>query len=355
MTKNIVLCLGLFFILSAATACSQQISPDSNTSTSTEQSSFESASNTSNEGFSTPVVAPPSYNNRPAQPGQSPASETMPNGLPALKPLKGVNVDTLFSENINDSDRRFERVENAVVDLRREFEVMKPAIVRLVAVEGDIQALVQQLEALAQQDVAPSASAYTPPPVETTPLPPPAEQVIAQAEDPDIAENSPTSLVPSDSAEPSVPTASAAPAAIPKVDESPPAARPPPSTPPPQTSPQGGGASDGTIVQNLRTGVHPGKVRLVLDISKQTPFSVDLDAGENILLIEMPEARWQGPASNAFGAKDALFSSYNVESINDGKGSRIILTLKKQTRILEQKALPPSSTPYHRVYVDLAL
>lgn len=353
MTKNIVLCLGLFFILSVATACSQQISPDSNTSTSTEQNSVESASNTSNEGFSTPVVAPPSYNNRPAQPGQSPASETMPNGLPALKPLKGVNVDTLFSENISDTDRRFERVENAVVDLRREFEVMKPAIVRLVAVEGDIQALVQQLEALAQQDGFTPPSA--PPPVQASPLPP-AEQEFAQVDDPSVAENSPTSLVPSDTtAEPGLPPGSAAPAAIPKVDESPPAARPPPSTPPPQTSPQGGGASDGTIVQNLRTGVHPGKVRLVLDISKQTPFSVDLDAGENILLIEMPEARWQGPASNAFGAKDALFSSYNVESINDGKGSRIILTLKKQTRILEQKALPPSSTPYHRVYVDLAL
>ncbi len=353
MTKNIFLCLGLLITLWVVTACSQQIIPDFGSSDSTEQSSSESTSSTSNEGFSTPIVAPPSYNNRPTEPGQSPASETMPNGLPALKPLKGVNVDTLFSENINDADKRFDRVENAVVDLRREFEVMKPAIVRLVAVEGDIQALVQQLEALAQQDGLPTASA--PPPVETAPLPPP-EQEIAQADVPDIAENSPTSLVPSDTAEPSLPTGSAAPAAIPKVDENPPpAARPPPSTPPPQTSPQGGGVSDGTIVQNLRTGAHPGKVRLVLDISKSTPFSVDLDAGENILLIEMPEARWQGPASSTFGAKDALFSSYNVESINDGKGSRIILTLKKQTRILEQKALPPGSTPYHRVYVDLAL
>jgi len=57
-----------------------------------------------------------------------PQAERLPNGLPALKPLKGVNVDTLFAENIKSTDRRFDRLENAVVDMRREFEAVKPAI-----------------------------------------------------------------------------------------------------------------------------------------------------------------------------------------------------------------------------------
>ncbi len=327
------------------TACSQQIIPDFSSSDSSESASQEAASSASNEGFSSPIVAPPSYDNRPAEPGQTPAQETMPNGLPALKPLKGVNVSTLFSENITDTNQRFRRLENAVLDLRKEFEVMKPAIVRLVAVEGDIQALVQQLEVMVQQDAAGPAA-------QPTTL---AQTQVSEFEDPQSAGNMPTSLVPGDEVEPEAseeseaqpqappPQAEPPPAAIPKVATSPPAAPPPADT------------SGGPVVQNLRTGAHPGKLRLVLDTNMKTPFTIDLDEEENFLLIEMPEARWQGPTSKSFGAKDALLSSYSVESINDGKGTRIILTLKKQTRILEQKALPPGPTPYHRVYVDLAL
>lgn len=335
------------------TACSQQILPsfsDSSDSSQSSSKSTEAPSAASNEGMSTPIVAPPSYDNRPAEPGQMPTQETMPNGLPALQPLKGVNVSTLFSENINDSDKRFDRLENAVLDLRKEFEVMKPAIVRLVAVESDIQELVQQLEGMALAEAS---------------RPAPVAPVMRENTQANTPANAPTSLVPDDMAGPAdspdnqpgayqtAQSSTSPAAAIPKVAEpySPPAAANPPPSRPPDTS----GSIDGTIVQNLRTGKHPGKVRLVLDTNKKTPFTIDLDSGENILLIEMPDAKWQGPASHTFPAKDTLLASYNVESINGGKGSRIVITLKRQTSILKQQALPPGPTPNHRVYVDLKL
>ena len=287
-----------------------------------------------------------------------PAQQTMPNGLPALQPLKGVNVSTLFSENITDTDRRFDRLENAVLDLRKEFEVMKPAIVRLVAVESDIQALVQQLEGMALAEASRPAAA----PMAAAPYP--QDDIPPEYMD-SASENTPTSLVPDDMAAPAnapedqpganqiAESSTSQPVAIPEVEEPspPPAAASPPPSRPPDTP----GILDGTIVQNLRTGTHPGKVRIVMDTNNKTPFTIDLDSGENILLIEMPDAKWQGPMSHTFPANDTLLASYNVESINGGAGSRIVMTLKRQTSILKQQALPPGPTPYHRVFVDLKL
>ena len=289
MTKNIVLCCALFIPLLALNACSQQTIPNSgsaNTSNNTQNANADSGSDVNNPGFaSSPIVAPPSYDQRPLKPGESPQPQTLPNGLPALKPLKGVNVDKLFSENITNPDRRFDRLENAVIDMRREFEAVKPAIVRLVAVEEDIQQMVEQLEAMASQE-------------QYAAVPPPAQPVA--------------------------------------------------STPPSSNT-------SGTVVRNLRTGRHTNKIRLVLDMSAKTPYTVDLDTSENILLIELPQAGWNDAPSKTFGANEALLASYNVEAINNGQGTRIVIPLKKSSSILAQEILPPNGTPNFRLYIDLAL
>lgn len=318
MAKHVLIRLTLILPLLAVTACGQQTIPSNNASSSAQQTSNNTQNATAmpgqrseNNGFlSAPVVAPPSYDNRPLQPGQSPQAQTLPNGLPALKPLKGVNVDTLFAENITNSDRRFERVENAVKDMRREFETVKPAIVRLVAVEEDIQQMVEQLEAMAARD--------------TRPVTPPAPIVQQPA--------APQNLTPTDMQKP------AAPAMEPK-----PKAAPAPAS------------SNGKTVKNLRTGQHSNKVRLVLDMSAKTPYTVDLDSSENILVIELPEAGWSGATSKTFSSKEPLLASYTVEGINNGSGTRIVIPLKKSTSVLKQALLPPGVTPNYRMYVDLSL
>lgn len=324
MTKNIVLCCALLIPLLALNACSQQSIPNSgsaNTSNNTQSANADSGSNANNPGFaSSPIVAPPSYDQRPLKPGESPQPQTLPNGLPALKPLKGVNVDKLFSENITNPDRRFDRLENAVVDMRREFEAVKPAIVRLVAVEEDIQQMVEQLEAMASQEQY--AAAPSPAPVMTETLPPPQDLTPTQPEPP--------------------------PAPAPQAAPPPPAPQPVAATPPPSNT-------NGPVVRNLRTGRHSNKVRLVLDMSARTPYTVDLDTSENILLIELPQAGWNDAPSKTFGASEALLASYNVEAINNGQGTRIVIPLKKSSSILAQEILPPNGTPNFRLYIDLAL
>lgn len=306
--------------LGALTACSQQFIPNSLNNSNTQQTSTNTqnaiavpgVNAASNKGLPTPVVAPPSYNNRPLKAGESPQAERLPNGLPALKPLKGVNVDKLFAENISNTDRRFERVENAVVDMRREFEAVKPAIVRLVAVEEDIQQMVEQLEIMANQE-------------RSAPVAP-------------VSSSQPQELRTNNYQTP--PTSS-----VPQVLEPKPTPAPTPVT----------ARTNGPTVTNFRTGQHSNKVRLVLDMSANTPYNVDLDSNENLLIIELPNAAWAGATSKTFSQKAPLIASYNVESIDGGKGTRIVIPLKKSSSILETKLLPPGSNPNFRMYVDLKL
>ncbi|MFK7840156.1 MAG: hypothetical protein AB8B83_07465 [Bdellovibrionales bacterium] len=313
MTKNILLCCLAIIPLLAVTACSQQNIPNStaaNTSNNTQNTSAVPGGNTNNQGFSSkPVVAPPNYDQRPLKPGELPTPQTLPNGLPALKPLKGVNVDELFAKNISNPDQRFDRLENAVTDMRREFETIKPAIIRLVAVEEDIQNMVEQLEVIASQDVAPRPTA---------------------------ANARPIPIQPSLNAQ----------------DRTPPpqAATPKPS----QITQQTSNTQSGPVVKNLRTGIHSNKVRLVLDMSRKTPYSVDLDSSENILVIELPQAGWIGTTRKSFSNKEPLLASYSVEKINNNQGVRIIIPLKQSTSILKQAVLPPGSNPNFRMYVDLS-
>ncbi len=67
------------------------------------------------------------------------------NRLDELKGLKGVKTTHLFSEGLNDQGHRIDRLENVVSTIHKEFETVKPAIVRLVSIEKDIQELIKVL------------------------------------------------------------------------------------------------------------------------------------------------------------------------------------------------------------------
>src|SRR5690606_26467053 len=105
---------------------------------------------------------PPGSDNRPPMPGQSETVYT-PDGLPALSPARGVNADQLFAERLKDEKARFDRLERAVADMRREFDSVKPAIIRLSAVESDMQELLTQLQTLTGSGPS-SMAGYTPAP-----------------------------------------------------------------------------------------------------------------------------------------------------------------------------------------------
>lgn len=206
-------------------------------------------------------------------------------------------MDNLFAEKLNDPDQRFERVENAVLDLRQEFNEAKPSIDRLIAVESDIQNLIDQLSILLEDE-------------KHAPL------------------NQPLPLAHHPRAAPVTPVR----------ENIPPAPAPAPS-------------SNDSIIKDIRIGQHSDKIRLVLDISQNTPYSIDLDPQENLLVIELPSAAWNTATQKSFNTP--LIRSYTAETINNGAGSRFIFQLNKPSKILNQVLLNPGTTRYYRLFVDL--
>lgn len=321
-----------------------------------------------------PVALPPRFDNEPLKPGQV-KSALMPNGLPALSPMKGINYNTLFAEKIKDKDERFDRVENVVFDLRKEFETYKPAIVRLAAVESDIQGLIKELEVLLQE--TPSRQ------------PPSALAGGASVEDYQTKDQNAVLEARSLNSQPASPlrlndvdaeVAQAAPRLLahPNQQSGAPLQLQPqfknekkiqqqsefqqaPMVPiaskePLKTTSSLSLAKDdnGKIyARNFRMGEHDGMLRIAFDMNESTPFTIELDNEEHLIIIELPQAIWDGKRHQSF-PDSALLESLNVEPTNGERGSMVILSLKKDTRLLQRKHLSPDKTSeYHRVFFDL--
>lgn len=293
----------------------------------------------------TTITLPPMIS--PPKPGQSGTAYT-PNGLPALQP-RGVNVDDLFAERIKDEDKRFNRLENAVLDMRREFEAVKPSIIRLVAVEQDMQDLVAQLEtllrneppspAIVQAEIQPvtlhSKGANAPPATKKAVLipaaqPPPSETSMSQ----EAAANDKTMVVLKENAgiRPSVSVSAPAPVS----------AQAPAPTPV---------STSGVQVKDLRIGEHSDKTRLVFDVTGPVSYRYDIDNEEKIMIIELPGTGWAGPAQWKSG-KAPLLASYTV-SPSDGGGSRVIVQLKKAVSVVYETKITGKAGEAFRIVIDL--
>ncbi|MFP4098962.1 MAG: hypothetical protein ACLFP8_00805 [Alphaproteobacteria bacterium] len=336
MLKKIALSLCFTLLLGLLTACSPEGQLHLGKSESIPESSTENAQNTAAPGtIGTPVALPPRFDDEPPKPGQTAQTPLMPNGLPALSPMKGINYNTLFAEKIRDTDERFDRVENAVVDIKKEFEAYKPAIVRLAAVESDIQNLIKELEVLLQETPTPQPPLDLAGGAGTEESTPPDEEANL-----DIGQLDPQPAPPRDIEKPAPPPPAPSPIQ--------PTQRPPPA--PPKVD-----YGDKTVASNFRVGEHETMVRIAFDTNKDTEFSVELDNDERLIIVELPQATWDSPTEKLFPGT-ALLDRMSVEPINGGNGSMVIISLKKDTKILQQKHLKPDdSAQYHRVYFDLAL
>ncbi len=358
MYKRIALSLCFTLFLGLLTSCSPEgilhlKKNESKAIRTTKTSENPKINKQKNNDISTPIALPPSFNDKPLKAGQI-NNTYMPNGMPALKPMKGVNADMLFSEKIKDTKKRFERVENAVVDLRKEFEIYKPAIVRLAAVESDIQNLIKELEVLLQE---------TPNPQEPLDLNKQENEIDLQVSQIESQPNLHEAEGKDTKSSMEKPPAKAIPP--PKIKEIEKANNnPKPQKPIPKKKVRNVDGKekkrsvpkyDGMIAKNLRAGEHADKVRIVIDTNKRTDFSIDLDNDEKLIIIELPKAKWLGQKAKEFRSSK-LLEALNVEEINNGNGSMVILSLKKDTKILQKKRLSPdNSTPYHRIYFDLEL
>lgn len=126
----------------------------------------------------------------------------------------------------------------------------------------------------------------------------------------------------------------------------------PAPNPKPLATPVAASSSGGSMVSNLRLGEHPGKTRLVLDLSGPSPYKAELDNTEKLLLVQIPEAGWSAQQQQNL-SNHPLIAGYTVQSSVDG-GATLAIELKKPVKITSEAALSPNATYHnHRIFVDL--
>ena len=105
-------------------------------------------------------------------------------------------------------------------------------------------------------------------------------------------------------------------------------------------------------VWDLRIGEHPGMTRLVLDIGQKADYTADLDNNEHLLVIELAGTGWAG-AAQASLSDSPLVASWSTQPLEDGQGTRLIIQLKKNAKILSQNTFSGGGAPF-KVVLDLA-
>jgi hypothetical protein len=110
----------------------------------------------------------------------------------------------------------------------------------------------------------------------------------------------------------------------------------------------------GNGVYGIRFGEQSGSTRMVLDLSGPAEYSYDLDTTENLLVLEIQNHKWTArPSSNLKKSKYVV--SYTASDIGGGSGSRVIVQLKNNPRIIKELSLKPAHGKPHRLVLDFGL
>ena len=255
--------------------------------------------------------------------------------LEGLQGLKGVNVDQLFSENIRDTDRRFDRLEDVVKDFRREYESVKPEIIRLVAIEKDMQKLIELLnQDVGLPDSSPEFVNYENDPIamDQEPLELSQNQTVPQIQSPSVPESEPVAPQPSP---------------VPKVEKA--SVQDQVQN---QTMPSKATSAGKSQLTGFRFGEHSDFTRLVIDGSLETTYKLDLDSSGEILKITVPNASWSGATTKDYPS-NALLQSYSAQSNPSTGETDIYVSFKKPVKVINQGGLKSGTAPKFRIFVDI--
>lgn len=292
-----------------------------------------------------------------------------------LSPVDTVAAPTTNVVSDSSMEARMAKLENAVGSLRTDYDRIMPAFASLNSTNERIQTLLDQIENESGKPVAASAVTAAAPvsqtvttttKVSTPPVMEP-EKGLKIQETKVVEETTKVSHA-TDAAERVTPTAQTVVKATPiemKVN--------PDGTPVKKTTTtttttattttaltpeeatkmaiaQTGGQS---VASNVRIGEHPGKTRLVLDLSKDTKpdFKTDLDNGEKLLTVELPGVTWGGSTTGT-PKSSAFIAGWNANK-TEGGGSTLGIQLKKDAKILSTQYLKPEKGDPARLVIDI--
>lgn len=110
-------------------------------------------------------------------------------------------------------------------------------------------------------------------------------------------------------------------------------------------------ASRQSYALRVRSGRHPGKTRLVIEVSEITKYKVAIDPIRNVLRMKMDDTRWQ-MKQQARLRGSRLLGTYIAREREDGS-VLLEVRLNKKTDILGTMVLPPNKHAKYRVVIDL--
>ncbi len=115
--------------------------------------------------------------------------------------------------------------------------------------------------------------------------------------------------------------------------------------------PQGALAKSTARATAIRAGKHPGKTRMVIEVSDITRYKVAIDHIRNVLRIKMEDTNWAMEPQGTLGGSP-LLGSYTARPQNDGS-VLLEIRLKAKSEILDTMLLRPNTSSLHRVVIDL--
>lgn len=112
-------------------------------------------------------------------------------------------------------------------------------------------------------------------------------------------------------------------------------------------------AGGGSAVTGFRTGEHPGRTRVVLDVDGIPKFKTAFQRNNSVLVVNLPGSAWRTIAKRQFFSHP-LIKTYETKP--DGRGgANLILNLKRPGKLLMKTAMPPNQVyNTHRIVLDLA-
>lgn len=224
-------------------------------------------------------------------------------------------------ETMLDTQRRLEKMEKQIAEMRNDMSMIMPALTRMAGVQASMQ---NALAASGQQ-------------IETTPPPEPDRMV--PVDDPVVMEdgNHPDSVKPVPLLAPQAGTPAPGAIAAPAASGKPVAVTPAAFTAPAATA------------TGVRFGTHPDKVRMVIETSAPVNFTYDVSG--TTATVDLPGTAWQGlPQETVSGSP--LVESYTAAP--DGQGGTLVtVKLRQPGKIVWAQALPAGGKS-PRVVVDIA-
>jgi hypothetical protein len=103
-------------------------------------------------------------------------------------------------------------------------------------------------------------------------------------------------------------------------------------------------------VSSVRIGEHPNKIRIVLDLSAQTGYTLDYDSKSNSIFVEMPYASWSAK-EDWQSRKLSIVHNYHVERV--GSGVRLVLSVEEGAKIGASGLLNADKGKKDRLYIDI--